>query len=118
MYKDGRATQHKVGRLLVDLVRAKFVGITINKCTCSDICKAYGDAIDDGVDIITMSLGPSDPLRNYLKDCLSIGALNAIINEVFVSASGGNVGATGSVVNASPWVLTVAASTINRESFC
>ncbi|KAL4605881.1 hypothetical protein ACB092_09G062000 [Castanea dentata] len=113
MYKDGRATQHKVGHLLLDLVRAKFVGIT-----CSDICKAYGDAIDDGVDIITMSLGPSDPPLNYLKDCFSIGALNAFINEGFVSASAGNVGATGSVVNASLWVLTVAASTINRESFC
>lgn len=67
-----------------------------------------------------MSLGPSGPPQNYLEDCFSIGALNAFINEVFfsASASAGNVGAAGSVVNAAPWVLTVAASTINRESFC
>lgn len=69
-----------------------------------------------------MSLGPSGPQQNYLEDCFSIGALNAFINEVFVSASAsasaGNVGAAGSVGNAAPWVLTVAASTINRESFC
>ena len=65
-----------------------------------------------------MSLGPSGPQQNYLEDCFSIGALNAFINEVFVSASAGNVGAAGSVVNAAPWFLIVAASTINRESFC
>ncbi|KAF3953328.1 hypothetical protein CMV_021220 [Castanea mollissima] len=51
-----------------------------------------------------------DPPLSYLKDCFSIGALNAFINEGFVSASAGNVGATGSVVNASLWVLTVAAN--------
>ncbi|KAK7858961.1 subtilisin-like protease sbt3.18 [Quercus suber] len=111
MYKDGRATQQRW---------APLTRLGVYKCTCSDIHKAYGDAIDDGVKIITMSLGPSGPPQNYLEDCFSIGALNAFINEVFVSASAsaGNVGAAGSVVNAAPWVLTVAASTINRESFC
>ncbi|KAK9985829.1 hypothetical protein SO802_030780 [Lithocarpus litseifolius] len=37
--------------------------------------------------------------------------------KVFVSASAGNVGAAGSVVNAAPWVLTVAAI-LRLLAFC
>jgi subtilisin family serine protease len=93
-----------------------------NWCSCADILKAYDDAIHDGVDIITISIGPydPDPAKGYLEDCFLVGSLIAFRNGILVSASAGNAGndGSGNVVNAAPWILTVAASTIDRESFC
>jgi subtilisin family serine protease len=91
-----------------------------NVCSCADILKAYDDAIHDGVDIITISIGSGHPAKGYLEDCFLVGSLIAFKNGILVSASAGNDGNAGSgnVVNAVPWILTVAASTIDRESFC
>ncbi|KAI3923107.1 hypothetical protein MKX01_014490 [Papaver californicum] len=85
-------------------------------CEDADILSAFDDAIHDGVDIISMSLGePPRRSTSLFKDVLSIGSFHAFKNNILVSASAGNEGTPGSVAHISPWTLTVAASSINRE---
>ncbi|KAK2978868.1 hypothetical protein RJ640_030917 [Escallonia rubra] len=86
-----------------------------NKCSCADITKAFDDAIHDNVDIISMSLGQPGTETDFMKDCFSLGALHAFQNGILVTASGGNYAEPYTVSNAAPWILTVAASSINRE---
>ena len=51
-----------------------------------------------------------------LTDGISIGALHAIARGIVVIASGGNNGPRDhTVTNVAPWVLTVAASSMDRE---
>lgn len=79
--------------------------------------KAIDDAVEDGVDIISISIGMSSLFQSdYLSDPIAIGAFHAEQNGVMVVCSGGNDGPDPStVVNTAPWVLTVAASTIDRN---
>ncbi|XP_024524941.1 subtilisin-like protease SBT5.3 isoform X2 [Selaginella moellendorffii] len=87
-------------------------------CYDADILAAMDDAIQDGVDILTLSLGGSQPLSQLFQDAISIGAYHAVQKGIPVVCSAGNGGpAFGSVVNVAPWVLTVAASSTDRD-FC
>eukprot|EP01018_Ginkgo_biloba_P040200 Gb_37571 [translate_table: standard] len=86
-----------------------------NGCWDVDILAAFDDAIHDGVDIISLSLGFSSPL-DYFEDSIAIGAFHAMKKGILTSNAGGNSGpGRGSIVNASPWSLTVAASSIDRH---
>lgn len=85
-----------------------------NECFDADIMAAFDAAISDGVDVLSVSLGggPSD----YFQDGISIGAFHAVKNGIVVVCSAGNSGPdAGTVSNVSPWILTVGASTIDRE---
>ncbi|XP_026398342.1 subtilisin-like protease SBT5.3 [Papaver somniferum] len=86
-------------------------------CTDADILSAYDDAIHDGVDIISESLGytPEVGIENLFTDVNSIGSFHAFQKGILVSASAGNTGTLSTVANGAPWIFTVAASTINRE---
>ncbi|KAK3031436.1 hypothetical protein RJ639_035259 [Escallonia herrerae] len=86
-----------------------------DKCSCPDIAKAFDDAIDDNVDIISMSLGQPGTDADLINDCFSLGALHAFQNGILVSASAGNDAEPYTVGNAAPWILTVAASSVDRE---
>ncbi|KAL3850976.1 hypothetical protein ACJIZ3_012858 [Penstemon smallii] len=84
------------------------------ECFDSDILKAFDMAIHDGVDVLSVSLG-GDPV-DYFYDGLAIGAFHAVQNGVVVIASAGNSGPVpGSVSNVAPWLITVGASTLDRE---
>ncbi|KAF6161081.1 hypothetical protein GIB67_007722 [Kingdonia uniflora] len=84
-------------------------------CYDADLLAAFDDAIADGVDIISLSVGGSFP-SDYFEDSIAIGAFHAMKNGILTSNSAGNSGPfAGSVSNYSPWSLTVAASTIDRE---
>ncbi|KAJ0855718.1 putative cucumisin [Helianthus annuus] len=84
-------------------------------CSDADILAAFDDAIADGVDIISLSVGGSRPL-NYFEDSIAIGAFHAMKNGILTSNSAGNDGPTpGSISNLSPWSLSVAASSIDRK---
>ncbi|XP_062154118.1 cucumisin-like [Alnus glutinosa] len=83
-------------------------------CSDADILAAFDDAIADGVDIITISVGGST--GSYFTDSISIGAFHAMRNGILASTSAGNRGpGLATITNFSPWSLTVAASTIDRK---
>ncbi|XP_058735117.1 subtilisin-like protease SBT3.5 isoform X2 [Vicia villosa] len=85
-------------------------------CSSADLLAAFDDAIFDGVDIISASLGSSPPLPTYVEDVLAIGSFHAVAKGICVVCSGGNSGPYAqTVINTAPWVITVAASTIDRE---
>lgn len=86
-------------------------------CQDADILAAFDDAISDGVDIISLSVGGGIP-EDYFKDPIAIGAFHAMKNGVLTVNSAGNDGpGISTISNFSPWSLSVAASTIDRKYF-
>ncbi|KAL6846011.1 hypothetical protein ACP4OV_023459 [Aristida adscensionis] len=84
-------------------------------CTSADILAAFDDAIHDGVDVLSVSLGQAPPLPAYVDDVLSIGSFHAVSKGIVVVCSAGNSGPySETVINSAPWILTVAAGTIDR----
>ncbi|KAJ1288313.1 hypothetical protein BS78_02G079700 [Paspalum vaginatum] len=85
-------------------------------CAGSAILAGFDDAIADGVDVLSVSLGASPYFSpDFSDDPIAIGSFHAVANGVTVVCSAGNSGpAAATVVNAAPWILTVAASTIDR----
>ncbi|KAJ6684716.1 CO(2)-RESPONSE SECRETED PROTEASE [Salix purpurea] len=86
-------------------------------CQGSSILAAFSDAIKDGVDILSLSLGsPASYMFDYKEDPIAIGAFHAVENGITVVCSGGNDGPSEeTVTNVAPWILTVAATTIDRK---
>ncbi|MCD7465527.1 hypothetical protein HAX54_001472 [Datura stramonium] len=89
----------------------------VNNCQGSAILKAIDDAIRDGVDIISISMGRSFVFQTDFKDDpIAIGAFHAAERGVAVVCSGGNEGPDPyTVTNSAPWIFTVASSTIDRK---
>lgn len=86
-------------------------------CSDADILAAFDDAIADGVDIISLSVGGSFAV-DYFNDSIAIGAFHSMKNGILTSNSAGNSGPQlASITNVSPWSLSVAASTIDRKFF-
>ncbi|PIN00203.1 Cucumisin [Handroanthus impetiginosus] len=82
-------------------------------CSDMDILAAFDAAISDGVDIISISIGGLT--ANYTSDSIAVGAFHAMRKGILTVASAGNDGPRrGSVGNHAPWILTVAASGIDR----
>ncbi|XP_048497874.1 subtilisin-like protease SBT5.3 [Beta vulgaris subsp. vulgaris] len=80
-----------------------------------DMLAAFEAAMDDGVDIINFSMGPTEFVE-YTKDAVAISTFHAMKNDILVVASASNTGPSPQTVeNTAPWVLTVAASTVDRE---
>ncbi|CAI0382512.1 unnamed protein product, partial [Linum tenue] len=86
-------------------------------CRSSSILAAFDDAIADGVDVLSVSLGASSlSMPDFKDDTISIGAFHAVESGITVVCSAGNDGPdSATVVNAAPWILTVAATTIDRD---
>uniref|UniRef100_A0A162B3L1 Uncharacterized protein n=1 Tax=Daucus carota subsp. sativus TaxID=79200 RepID=A0A162B3L1_DAUCS len=84
-------------------------------CQEADVLAAFDDAIADGVDIISISLAYSN---NYPSGQFSIevGAFHAMERGILTVAAAGNSGSShGTIYNSMPWMLSVAASTIDRR---
>ncbi|KAI9113009.1 hypothetical protein K1719_015941 [Acacia pycnantha] len=83
-------------------------------CADMDILAGFEAAIHDGVDVISISLGGGNP--SYDKDSIAIGSFHAMKKGIITVASAGNDGPSlTSVVNTAPWLVTVAASGIDRQ---
>ncbi|KAK4481619.1 hypothetical protein RD792_012523 [Penstemon davidsonii] len=84
------------------------------RCNETDVLSAFDDAIADGVDIITVSMGTKEA-RNLSSNSIAIGALHAFQKGILTVHSGGNNGfRSATVTSVDPWLLTVAASTTDR----
>ncbi|KAE9452456.1 hypothetical protein C3L33_15642, partial [Rhododendron williamsianum] len=88
-----------------------------NTCFTEDMLAAIDDAIRDGVNVLSISIGTSKP-TNYTEDGIAIGALHAIKKNIVVACSAGNNGPTPSTLsNPAPWIITVGASSVDRAFF-
>ena len=84
-------------------------------CLDMDILAAFDDAIADGVDVISFSIATRFPFY-YFKSPQAIGSFHSMRRGVVTSASAGNSGLSGGrVCNVAPWMLSVAASSIDRR---
>ncbi|KAF8721326.1 hypothetical protein HU200_023261 [Digitaria exilis] len=85
-----------------------------NGCYSSDILAGMDDAVRDGVDVLSLSLG-GFPIPLF-EDSIAIGSFRATARGVSVVCAAGNNGpARSSVANEAPWVLTVGAATLDRR---
>ncbi|XP_075666679.1 subtilisin-like protease SBT5.6 [Castanea sativa] len=86
-----------------------------NTCFEEDMLAAIDDAIADGVDVLSVSIGTQQPFP-YAEDGIAIGALHAAKKNIVVSCSAGNSGpAPSTLSNPAPWIITVGASSIDRK---
>ncbi|XP_009396709.3 subtilisin-like protease SBT5.3 [Musa acuminata AAA Group] len=84
------------------------------ECFDADILAAFDAAIHDGVDVLSLSLGGRPSA--YFENSLDIGAFHAVKKGITVVCSAGNSGPNNSTVtNVAPWILTVGASTLDRD---
>ncbi|XP_062196653.1 CO(2)-response secreted protease-like [Phragmites australis] len=95
---------------------AVYRACSLGGCSASAVLKAIDDAVGDGVDVISISIGISSAFQSdFLSDPIALGAFHAHQRGVLVVCSGGNDGPNPyTVVNSAPWILTVAASSIDR----
>ncbi|EHA8591715.1 subtilisin-like protease SBT1.7 [Cocos nucifera] len=83
-------------------------------CFSSDILAAMDRAVDDGCQVLSLSLGGE--MTEYYRDSVAIGAFNAMEKGLLISCSAGNGGPSAfSVTNVAPWIVTVGAGTIDRD---
>uniref|UniRef100_A0A5B7A834 Putative subtilisin-like protease n=1 Tax=Davidia involucrata TaxID=16924 RepID=A0A5B7A834_DAVIN len=83
-------------------------------CFGSDITAAMDKAVEDGVDILSLSLGGT--ISDYDRDSVAVGAFGAMSQGVLVSCSAGNGGPSSeSLSNFAPWITTVGAGTLDRD---
>ncbi|CAN8253281.1 unnamed protein product [Cochlearia groenlandica] len=83
-------------------------------CPSEALLAAFDDAVADGVDLISISIG-SEGAHMFENDPVAIGAFHARAKGVLTVISAGNSGPDDSTVSAvAPWMFTVAASTTNR----
>ncbi|KAK4735013.1 hypothetical protein R3W88_009274 [Solanum pinnatisectum] len=83
-------------------------------CHNANVIMAIDQAIHDGVDILSMSFGAEPPLSPDVD--FTVASLSAVTHGITVVSSAGNKRSLPqTVVNISPWMLTVAASSIDRS---
>ncbi|KAL5831463.1 hypothetical protein ACOSQ3_016879 [Xanthoceras sorbifolium] len=87
------------------------------QCASADILKAFDEAIHDGVDVLSLSIGSSIPLFSDVdeRDGIATGSFHAVVRGITVVCGASNDGPSEQTVqNTAPWILTVAASTMDR----
>ncbi|KAF5196818.1 subtilisin-like protease SBT4.14 [Thalictrum thalictroides] len=87
-----------------------------NGCSTMNLLAAFDDAINDGVDLISASIGDDSSDSGQFNDPITIGAFHAFQKGILTVCSAGNNGPVPySVLNVAPWILTVGASNIDRQ---
>ncbi|XP_020183805.1 subtilisin-like protease [Aegilops tauschii subsp. strangulata] len=84
-------------------------------CEESAVLAGLEEAIKDGVDVLSFSLGGTmSPI--YDQDPIAIGAFSAMSKGILMVCAAGNDGPDlFSVTNVAPWLLTVAAGSVDRS---
>ncbi|KAI3951470.1 hypothetical protein MKW92_016605 [Papaver armeniacum] len=84
-------------------------------CYSHDILAGFDDAIADGVDILSLSMGGGWATVFY-KDPYAIGAFHAIEKDILTSQAAGNDGPSQqTVISTAPWLFTVGATITDRH---
>nr|GMC86059.1 subtilisin-like protease SBT3.4 [Ipomoea batatas] len=86
-------------------------------CASSDLLAAFDYAVSDRVDIISISIGLPVPLQSDVEtqNGIGIGSFHAVCHGIPVIIAAGNDGPSAfTVTNVEPWLITVAASTMDR----
>ncbi|CAI9771755.1 unnamed protein product [Fraxinus pennsylvanica] len=83
-------------------------------CPESDILAGFDAAVEDGVDVLSISIGQESV--PFFQDNAAVASFAAIQKRIFVSCAAGNSGPfTETMSNEAPWILTVGASNIDRS---
>lgn len=91
------------------------VCLPVSGCDMGAMVKAVEDAIDAGVDVINMSIGPSAEGPQPWHSALDLAFLSAAEAGVFVSLSAGNSGpGSNTVGHLAPWTTQVANASHDR----
>ncbi|KAJ1271013.1 hypothetical protein BS78_06G096100 [Paspalum vaginatum] len=111
-YANGTATGI-APKARVAMYKAVFSADTLESAS-TDVLAAMDQAIADGVDVMSLSIG--FPETSYDTNVIAIGAFAAMQKGVFVTCSAGNDGPYGySILNGAPWITTVGAASIDRD---
>ncbi|PWA62530.1 peptidase S8, subtilisin-related protein [Artemisia annua] len=79
----------------------------------TDILAGMDQAISDGVDIMSISLGLEH--TPFYQDVIAIASLSAVEKGIVVVCAAGNDGHAATIYNGAPWIMTVGAGTIDRS---
>ncbi|MBA0688030.1 hypothetical protein Goari_005841, partial [Gossypium aridum] len=80
----------------------------------TDVLAGLDQAIEDGVDVLSLSLGFFE--TPFDENPIAIGAFAALKKGIFVSCSAGNNGPHAyTILNRAPWITTVGTGTIDKE---
>ncbi|CAA0817217.1 Subtilase family protein [Striga hermonthica] len=83
-------------------------------CQASDTLAGIDAAIEDGVDLLSISL--VGVFKPFYESVIAIGGFAAAKKGILTSVAAGNNGPSAwTVINDTPWLLTVGASTIDRR---
>ncbi|KAG8079271.1 hypothetical protein GUJ93_ZPchr0007g5288 [Zizania palustris] len=84
-------------------------------CQSAALLAGLDEAIKDGVDVLSLSLG-GDQIVKFDEDPIAIGAFSAVSKGIVVVGAAGNYGPElSSLNNEAPWLLTVAAGSVDRH---
>ncbi|XP_054819250.1 subtilisin-like protease Glyma18g48580 [Prosopis cineraria] len=87
-------------------------------CTDEDLLAAFDQAINDRVDVLSVSIGRNavPDINGMLTNGIAIGSFHAISRGIIVVAAAGNSGPElQTVSNVAPWIFTVASGSIDRD---
>lgn len=86
-----------------------------SRCLEADILAGFDNAISDGVDFISISIG-SVSAKDLTEDSIAIGSFHAMTKGILTLNGAGNEGPqTSSASSVAPWMVSVAASTTDRQ---
>uniref|UniRef100_J3MN51 Subtilisin-like protease n=1 Tax=Oryza brachyantha TaxID=4533 RepID=J3MN51_ORYBR len=84
-------------------------------CSGAALLAGQDEAIKDGVDVLSLSLGANQVFQ-YDEDPIAIGAFSAVAKGIVVVCAAGNNGpGTATLSNEAPWLLTVTAGSVDRQ---
>ena len=91
-------------------------------CNDVDLLAGMDDAINNGVDLISISIGGptsscfDDATSSYLDDPIANDAFHAMMKGILATCSARNDSPyASSMVNAAPWIMTIGASAMYRQ---